>query len=197
MLSTAVMTGNVTFPSFTKERVYMEKFFKKTGLPSYLKRWQKTVDAMLKTVETDNPIFIMIDQGTVKPSQSHRRPGAHIDGYWCEELRSHRGSGGHIMTTKGWNTGHAWNTSAELSEPEAIILASDYSSCVGYIGEWEGMVGQGGDVSHLNLDSMEKIKLESNKVYVGNVGFIHESIPVEQEVNRTLVRLSVKNWELN
>ena len=78
MLSTATMIGDVSFPSFEAERVYMQKFFKKTGLPAHLKRWQKTVDAMLKFVDTDNPIFIMIDQKKVKPEEAHRRPGAHI-----------------------------------------------------------------------------------------------------------------------
>lgn len=196
MLSTAVMAGDVTFPSFTKERVYMAKFFKKTGLPSYLKRWQKTVDAMLNLVETDNPIFIMIDQGVVKPQQSHRRPGVHIDGYWCEELHSHHGTGGHIMSTKaGWQGGSGWVTSGELTAPEAIILASDYSSAIGYTGEWDGTIGEGGDLSHLDLSQMNRIRLQANKVYIGNVGFVHESVPVTEEVNRTLVRLNVKNWE--
>lgn len=197
MLSTTTMTGDVSFPSFEAERVYMQKFFKKTGLPAYLKRWQKTVDAMLRFVNTDNPIYIMIDQKKVKPQEAHRRPGAHIDGYWCEEVRAHRGSGGHIMTASKWDNGSGWSTSNALSSPEAIILASNYSSCVGYVGEWEGQVGEGGDLSHLNLDNMKKIELQSNKVYVGNVGFIHESIPVKEEVERTLVRLSVKDWELN
>lgn len=197
MLSTATMMGDVSFPSFQGERVYMEKFFKRTGLPQFLKRWQDTVDAMLKGVETDNPIFIMIDQMRVKPENTHRRPGAHIDGYWNEELRAHQGTGGHILTAKGWDTGGGWSTSNMLTDPEAIILASNYSSCVGYVGEWEGPVGEGGDLTHLSMDNMEKIELQSNKVYVGNVGFIHESIPVKEEVERTLVRLNVKNWELN
>ena len=57
----------VTFPEFTGERVYMQKFFKRTGLPSNLSRWQVTVDKMLQGVETDNAIYIMIDQGIVGP----------------------------------------------------------------------------------------------------------------------------------
>lgn len=197
MFSIATMTGDVKFPTFQGERVYMQKFFKKTGLPAYLKRWQDTVDAMLEGVDTDNPIFIMIDQKKVMPHQAHRRPGAHIDGYWRESLNSHRCTGGHIMQVSGWDGGRGgWSTDKALTEPEAIILASNYSSCVGYVGEWESVVGEGGDLSHLPLDNMDKIELLPNKTYVGNVGFIHESIPVKEAVERTLVRLNVKEWEL-
>lgn len=119
----------VTFPEFTGERVYMQKFYKETGLPKHLRRWQQTVDQMLSDVDTDQPIFFMVDQGIVKPNTSHRRPGAHIDGYWIEELQSH-GGGLHCLSNNligvngGWETGPKWDT-VNLIEPESIILASD------------------------------------------------------------------------
>ncbi len=72
----------VMFPEYTGERVYMREFFKNDGLPSDLLRWQPTVDAMLDGVDSDGPIYIMIDQGIVRSGNTHRRPGMHIDGYW-------------------------------------------------------------------------------------------------------------------
>lgn len=74
--------GAVQFPAWSGERVYMLPFFKDAGLPCNLARWQPTVDAMLDGVDTDGPIYLMIDQGIVAAGQPHRRPGVHIDGYW-------------------------------------------------------------------------------------------------------------------
>lgn len=198
--------NSVTFPEFTGERVYMEKFYKQDGLPSHLSRWQNTVDQMLDTVDTDQPIFIMIDQGIVKPNTSHRRPGPHIDGYWIEELQAHGGSsGGHRMPTShhsvnhhrqpnvgGWQTGGSnWKTMGFI-DPESIILASDVVGCKAYVGQWEGEIGEGGDLSHLNLEDLLNFSMESNVAYKGNVTFIHESVPLPVETQRTLVRLNLK-----
>lgn len=310
--------GSVSFPSFMGERVYMEKFHKEEGLPKHLRRWQDTVDQMLVNVDTDNPIYIMIDQAKVAPKKTHRREGVHIDGYWIDREyyagylgdgagggRSHRilnahGSvnipSGHGSVSNGWGSvntpsGHGsltsinrnrhvntedpyirnqhgtvikrnpncpkiprknthgmiigwddprpeipefdshgnlrrwiknpkppkydshgnflgfssetqeiiitddWST-AELQIPEAIILASNYSACKGYVGEWEGTIKDGGDCSEVDLSNLKEVLLEPNKVYIGNVGFLHETLPVEHEVERTLVRLNVKDWEL-
>lgn len=88
--------GAVTFPQHTGERVYMRPFYKANGLPFDLARWQPTVDAMLDGVDTDGPIYLMVDQGLVRAGVSHRRPGVHIDGYWNPAVRAHGGTGSHI-----------------------------------------------------------------------------------------------------
>lgn len=185
----------VTFPEFTGERIYMQKFYKKQGLPKHLSHWQNTVDQMLLQVDTDQPIFLMVDQSVVQPNTSHRRPGPHIDGYWIEELQAHGGSsGGHrfnneteILTAinDGWNT-------VNLSEPESIIFTSDISGCKGFIGEWDGILGKGGDCSDICLDSLSQVIMEANNAYMGNISFIHESIPLTVQTQRTLVRLNLK-----
>jgi hypothetical protein len=205
--------GNVSFPEFTGERVYMRPFKKKGGLPSDLKRWQPTVEAMLKDINTNEEIYIMIDQGVVKAGSTHRRCGPHIDGHWCSDIVSHggsyprhtsypekpskpekdippvhRGTGKHGLI-KVENTPGFWNV--KNFGDEALILASNISACYGYIGEIEGNPKDDGDCSHLDLSEMKKVKLKPNTVYSGNVTFIHESIPVDLDCNRTLVRLNV------
>lgn len=85
------------FPDFTGERVYMRPFFKRDGLPADLTRWQDVVGAMLDGVETDLPIYLMIDQKQVGAGEFHRRPGLHIDGYWGGQWGAkfaHGGDGG-------------------------------------------------------------------------------------------------------
>lgn len=86
------------FPAFMAERVYMRPFFQRDGLPSDLSRWNELVASMLGGIETDKPIYLMIDQKHVKAGDFHRRPGVHIDGYWggtkWSHISAHGGDGG-------------------------------------------------------------------------------------------------------
>lgn len=95
IVSAMQQRGAVPFPAFTAERVYMREFRKAEGLPADLKRWQPTVDAMLDDIDTDQPIYLMVDQRQVKAGTASRRPGVHIDGWWVAGQRAHR-MPGHI-----------------------------------------------------------------------------------------------------
>lgn len=206
--------GSVAFPEFLGERIYMREFFQSEGLPADLSRWQSVVDDMLKGIKTKQPIYLMVDQTYVKQGQPQRRPGMHVDGYWVvgdhtggghRGISAHGGHrGGHIGFNPKHSSSHRGHTrhsggktgweSVDFSAPEAIILASNISACVGYMGQYdEKMIGHGGDASRVNAD-LDRIVLESNRVYAGNVGFLHESLPVQTDCFRTLVRLNVPGW---
>ncbi len=188
--SKCIKTERVTFPEFTGERDYMRGFTKCAGLPTDLKRWQRTVDAMLDGVDAPGEIFIMIDQGVVQAGNTHRRGGPHIDGYWHADVKAHGGGGRHMGN---WKIGPSWIT-VDLDRPEAIILASDVCASRGWTGEYTG-VGEGGAVAYGDIDHLPSFVLAANQVHIGNVGFVHESTPVREATRRSLVRLSVKDWE--
>ena len=190
--------NSVNFPVFMGERHYMIKFFKDQGLPDFISRFQDTVDGMLLSIDTkidgiDQPIFITIDEKLIKKGSTHRRGGVHIDGYWIEELQAH--GGGHRMSASGLDTGGGinWKTGCDFSTPESIVLASSVAASKGWLGEYENNVGEGGDCTHLDLSKMETFILQPNITYRGNVAFLHESIPVEYDTERTLIRLNIKN----
>lgn len=217
--------GRVTFPEFTGERVYMREFRKSNGLPFDLARWQPTVDQMLDGVDTDGPIYLMVDQGYVSSGTTHRREGIHIDGYWNPGVHAH--GSGHTPIPAGHRSygGHGGISSENLyrrhrglppsykrdgkhssgisswshatfEEPEGLILASDISACMGYVGQFDGPIGEGGDCSHVDLSTLDSFLMDSHSVYVGNVTCLHESIPVGIECHRTLVRLNVPGWSM-
>lgn len=217
--------GSIEFPEHTGERIYMLPFTKSVGLPKQYGRWQATVDRMLEGIETSLPIYLMVDQGTVTPSASQRRPGVHVDGYWnpgvaCHGAggyghggRSSPGHGGGGRSHSGWrdwdyddSPGHSpmpprhsagregWN-SIDFSAPEAVLLAANVSACRAYVGEYdEQLIGEGGDASCIPLDNLDRVVLDSHVVYAGNVGLLHESLPTQREMLRTLVRLNVPGW---
>lgn len=188
--------GNVQFPAFLAERVYMREF-RKGSLPTDLGRWQPTVDAMLEGVDTDGPIYLMIDQSVVQAGACQRRPGVHIDGYWVPDLQAHGGGGSHTGNAPGrWDSTPAW-VHCSFDQPEALILASSITASRAFSGKFTGQPGHGGDFSHVDLTGLEEHILQAGQVYAGNVTMLHESLPVAVNCQRTLVRLSVPGWELN
>ena len=198
-LSYVEQRGKVNFPEFTAERVYMKEFYKEKGLPSELSRWQNTVDSMLEGVETDEPIYLMIDQGVVKGGTSHRRGGLHVDGYWNPGVKAHGGRHGYQPPqhhgTKhfgSWKTG-GW-VNCDFKDKEALILASSLTAARGYQGIWEGSCGEGGDCSHINTSNLKEVVMHAGNIYAGNVTMLHESLPVAEDCIRTLVRLNVPGW---
>lgn len=163
--------GKVSFPEWTGERVYMVPFRPAYGLPAKLARWQPTVDQMLQGIDAPGDVYLMVDQSVVKAGEPQRRPGVHIDGNWVPG-DSHGAVGGY---------------------PETLLLASDVEGCIGYAGHFSGRPGEGGDCSHIDLSGLKRTALKPGYVYAGNVTFLHESVAVKEDCQRTLVRLNVPN----
>lgn len=213
--------GQVQFPEFRGERIYMHEFYQNEGLPEQFAHWQGTVDAMLSHIDTNQPIYLMVDQAVVKAGEFHRRPGMHVDGYWMAGHGGHRisahggsGHGGYWRSDRPSHGGHpthggnggghrstprhsagknGWDV-IDFSAPEGIILASNVAACVGYVGQYdEQSLGHGGDASHIR-GQFDRIELEANRVYAGNVGMLHETVAVKNDCMRTVVRLNVPGW---
>ena len=185
--------GPVPFPEFTGERVYMVPFRMAEGLPAALARWQPTVNAMMHRSWSDGHIYIMIDQRTVPAGETHRRPGAHIDGNWLADADTHGGShGGRHRPTKRADAGDRW--SVEDFAPEALILASDVYGCDGWVGSTETVrdsIRAGGSCADVALEEFQRVPLAPNVAWAGNVTFVHESVPIPSGSRRSLVRLNV------
>lgn len=226
--------GAVKFAAHTGERVHMLGFHKEEGLPAHLSRWQETVDQMLTGIDTDLPIYLMIDQGHVKAGNPHRRPGLHIDGFWVPGTLLQAGRHLGESTTPGFKSD--WQMEQEEQERrrndrikkinkrlpkrsqiddleaagyvttgydeagwpiEAIVLASNVAACRALVGEYDGKIGSGGDVTHLDLSHMREVMFEANRAYAGNVTFVHESLPVQFDCERTVVRLNVPGYVIH
>lgn len=206
--------GLVTFPAFMAEKVYMQAFNPNKALPWPLERWQATVDQMLEGIDADLA-YLMIDQKELVAGDPHRRPGLHIDGYWNAAGRKHQGGhrgisahggnypppqpthqgipGHNSMKAAGWETTPSWAT-VDLSQPEATILASNVTASRAFIGKYRGKPGEGGDCSHVETRHLGEIQLSKGICWAGNVGMLHESLPVESDCRRTLVRITVPGW---
>jgi len=212
MKSIIKQLGEVTFPEFKEERVYMLPFLKHQGLPEHLNRWQPTIDMLLKDIDTKEIIYLMIDSAYVRKGHTHRRAGPHVDGNWIvsDAVKAHgAGTGGRHgvvvpspepnpkpepPTLPGHNSGLKSNNLQWKEEnfyPEALLLASNVTASCAYIGDIDVIPKAGGACSHADLSSYAKVYLEANKAYIGNVTMVHESLPVPYDCNRSLVRLNI------
>lgn len=79
------------------------------------------------------------------------------------------------------------------SENGGMIIASNYEACDGWSGVFESIPLDGGDCSHIDVSSLNKFRLKANKVYLGNSTFLHESLPILEDVKRQLIRITLPN----
>jgi hypothetical protein len=70
-----------------------------------------------------------------------------------------------------------------------MLIASSHKGCKGWNGTFDGNPGIGGDCSHIDLNG--GFILKPNMIYYGNSQWIHESLPLEEEIHRNLIRITL------
>lgn len=133
--------------------------------------------------------FLTVHGKPLKKNETLRRGGAHTDGSYDRKVFAWGGGGGWKVGENGPAVTSHDHKRLYNSETGGIILASNFESCLGWIGDFEGLPGIGGDCSAINLD--KPFLLKRNTVYYGNNHFIHESIPVSGDVHRVFVRITM------
>lgn len=186
MISKYKCVGDIELP-FVNGEYKMIPFNIETldGLTDEFKSIAKNMIANIKGLS--GMAYLTVHGRTLKSGQTLRRPAPHTDGNYEPHLMSFGG---------GWKVGEngpAINTDMHQrqynTEKGGIILATNYASCLGWCGEFEGLPNVGGDCRHIDLD--EPNLLSANKVYYGNNHFIHESIPVGKDVHRVFARITL------
>ncbi len=71
-----------------------------------------------------------------------------------------------------------------------MLLTSNYSGCKVYRGEFEGIIGEGGDCRNIDVSHLENEVMANNNVYFLNALGIHEGLVIKETVNRSLVRIN-------
>lgn len=194
MNSNMRVIGRIPFPEMRGERIYMREVFKHEQLPADIARWQPTFDALTADLDFDGPAYLMVDQAFVLAGEPHRRPGVHVDGNWIV-AKGRYDEPGHgfrrAITARGGRHYHRTHVHGADYAPEALLLASDVQACRAYLGDFDGVVGEGGDCAHLDLSHLTAVDMEAHMGYIGQVSLLHESLPVPHNTFRTLVRLNI------
>ena len=186
--------GSIALPAFAGTRVYMQPHILGERVRiSDNPNFENPIEEMLRHVSDDGAkVFITIDQKAVQAGKTHRRPGVHVDGNFIFDWS--KGGGG------GWLTG----VEGRILSPEnhrlqyvnpmgGMMLASSHQACRAWIGEIDDEPGQGGNCAHMvdKLDQLESFLLLPNQIYLGNSTCVHTSLPLEEGVERTLIRVTM------
>jgi len=190
IISKSKKLNNIQIPSYDGELSMCP--FNLGDVSSVPLQFRETVRTMIDQLPNKiGEAFLTVHGAYIEKTKTLRRGAPHIDGNYLPEVASWGSGGGN-----GWKVGE---NGVKLNSKEhaisyentkgGMLIASDYASCMGWNGEYEGASGVGGDCSHLNLQ--EGFKLEPNTVYYGNSQFIHESLPLDKSTHRTLYRITL------
>ena len=191
MKSIAINTGSIELPLIEGE-FQMIPFNISTFEGLYGKFLGIAKEMMKGIRHKGGTAYFTIHGKKLKKGQTLRRGGAHIDGNYEPNLMDFGGSGG----SGGWKigeegrpVGHPVHERQFTAPNGGIVLASNYQACNGWIGEYDGIPQKGGDCTHFELD--EPFPLVPNRVYYANNHFIHESLPMSDDVHRVFARITM------
>lgn len=184
--------GEIEIPLFNGKVSMLP--FELNNIATVPTQFREMVKKMIKNLPIkEGKAFLTVHGKELKKNQTLRRPGAHIDGNYIEEICSWGNGGGN-----GWKVGEGGRTldtkhhNLSYNNPNGgMIIASNYSSCIGWNGKFKNKPKEGGDCSHLNLKYKDGFMLEPNTVYYGNSQFVHESLPVKEDIFRVMARITL------
>ena len=190
MKSMAIITNEITLPFIDGEHPMIP--FKLSSFRGLDGKFLSIAKQMMEGIRHQGgTAYFTIHGKTLKKGETLRRGGSHIDGNYGEYALNDWGSGGGGWKTgeEGYGVGHPIHNRQYIKPTGGIILASNYSACKGWIGEYEGTPEKGGDCTHFKLD--EPFLLKPNKIYYGNNHFIHESLPMSSDIHRVFARITL------
>jgi len=174
--------------------------FELSDLANIPEKFKKLVENLISFLPIKQGIaFLTIDGKTIQQGSTHRRGGKHIDGNYI--FAGNSGWGGDNGGNGGGNGWKVGENGFKLSLPQhkisyenpngGMIIASDFVGCMGWNGVFEGKAGIGGDCTHLDIKQESGFLLKPNVAYYGNSQFVHESLPIEKNIHRNLVRITL------
>lgn len=210
MRSQVAVGTRVDFPEWRGERHYMLPFTLRSGLPKEARRYQNVVDQMMGSIQVDRDqeCYFMVDEKDVVPGQTHRRPGLHVEGYWIQDIRCHGGGGTH--SPLGYHAPTPGHSPSPPQEPEkkekkekkkvqsmfeAVLLASSHTAARALIGDYtRDFVAdwRGGDCAELDTTGLDEMILQGGLSYNMDVFTLHESLPVQAQMKRTVIRINAR-----
>ncbi len=180
--------NKITLPSLVGHRSMIP--FSMRSLEGLNTTFQIIARRMLQSIKDRSGVaFFTIHGKNLNQGDTLRRGGAHTDGSYDQKIFSWGGGGGWKVGENGPSLGSSDHDRLYNSNKGGIILASNFESCLGWSGEFEGLPSVGGDCSHIKLN--KPFTLKRNTVYYGNNHFIHESLPVSEDVHRVFARITL------
>lgn len=166
--------------------------FKLNDLEAVPLRYIHLVKQMIKKLPyLEGKAYLTIHGKKLVKYETHRRPGPHIDGNFLENV-SDWGGNGWKVGDDGLSLSPEDHKRSYEAHTGGMLLISNYPTCIGWNGIYLGDPGIGGDCSHIKeLSNKENFLLDADTIYYGTSQFIHKSVPVNVNVHRTFVRITL------
>lgn len=171
--------GPVDLPDFSGIRVMMMPLILGMGdsIPPMLDRWRGTLAKLFDFCPQHKGQvgYLTIDEKHVKASTTHRREGLHVDGVLNGRAGGWGGGGG-----GGWG-----------ASGTGMLTVSNPAGCRAWRGTFDGWPGNDGECDHLRDQLGDGELFKPNTCYWVDGLCVHESVPMEKDVDRTFCRLSM------
>lgn len=184
--------GKVTFPQFRAAMLYMHEFdLAKPDLPEGYEDFNELFTTMLAhSGLKEGRAHVTIDCRSVLKGKTHRLSGPHVDGNY-----------NNLWGGGGWLLQHDKN---KMLSPEdhkkfycsplgGMLIAANEVGCQTWTGAFKFLPGAGGDCSQFKsvINKMKTFILKANICYKTNSTCIHESIPLQKDVKRMIMRITL------
>jgi hypothetical protein len=151
----------------------------KLEIPKSFNLFLDTVRDMLNLIPgIEDTAFLTIDKKNVAKGNTQRRDGAHVDGNYT--------------SIDGFD-GPKW---VRYNGAGGMLIVSSHTACKAWQGEFNGAPKDDGDCEHLRNQLKDGFLLKENTVYLSNSQCIHESLPVEKDINRTIIRITLPHNQI-
>jgi len=169
--------AEIRLPEFTGTRVMMMPVVlgDMESIPASLKHYKECIKSLFLLQKHKDEIgYITIDEKFVVAGTSHRRGGKHVDGVYQGTCGGWGGGGG------GWG-----------SHGNGMLTVSSHAACQAWRGFFRGWPGVEGECDHLSEQCVLGEVLEPKTVYWVDGMCVHESMPIDKDINRQFIRLSL------
>lgn len=166
--------GRMWFPQFAGVRAMMLPVRLEDPSTVPWPEWRKPFEDLVSLAPVQSGVgYLTIDEARIRKGETHRRPGLHVDGIGPDGRAASWGGGGYAAN--------------------GMLVASDIVGCRGWNQEFGGRPAPNGDCSHLasqcELDA--EVVMLGGHVYWCSPLAVHAALPMQEDTERTFVRLSM------
>lgn len=174
--------GPVSLP-YKARQMYMHSF--DIARPTMPEGYEDYIIPVTKLLHEANWQYgeghMTVDEKVVRAGSSQRRPRPHVDGCYVKE-QSYWGHGG------GWN--HSCNNTGKKLGRMEVIVAASAEGCRVWTGKYDADPKSDGDLSHIQEQLKHGTVLDPNCGYLFSPDCIHESMILQQDTQRTFLRIA-------
>lgn len=170
--------GLISFPDFSGISVMMMPIVIGDNKTNPIKEYHRTCEELFRDTNPEclgKVGYLTIHEKNIQAGDTHRRAGKHVDGILED---------GKIG---GWGGPPGPWGAIGLG----MLLASSVEGCKAWNQSINGEPGYDGDCEHLSEELNEGTLFQRNKIYWLDGLCIHESLPMEKDTQRQLIRLSM------